>query len=66
MSKDNLKAGTRYWFSSGYRIRSGLYDGETDSHNDNVIIYEKNGVRWSIPIEDLYKCEKDVVESIKR
>ncbi len=65
MTKDNLKVGTRYWFSSGYRVRSGLYGGEIDSLNGNVIICEKNGDRWGIPASDLYKCEKDAVKKQK-
>lgn len=65
MTKDSLKAGTRYWFWSGYRVRSGLYGGEIDSCNGNVIICEKNGTRWSIPARDLYKCEEDVVKARK-
>lgn len=58
--RNELKSGKRYWFWSGYRIRSGLYSGETDPHNGNVIIYEKSGVRWSVPADELYEREEDV------
>lgn len=62
-NSNNLISGKRYWFWSGYHIRSGLYGGETDANNGNAIVCEKDGTRWSIPAEDLYERKENVVKS---
>lgn len=45
----SLKIGKRYFWLSQHGIKSGLYSGEHDENNGNVILIEKNGDRWSIP-----------------
>ena len=51
-----MKTGKRYWwYINNYenKIKSGLFTGEYDKRNGNVILLTKSGECWSIPKENL-------------
>lgn len=71
MKLSQLKAGQRYWFSSGYYIYSGLYGGEIKmcGTNDNVplaILHDRSGNEWAISPDMLCLCKNDAVKRFKQ
>ena len=53
--KKIIKGKRYWWYINNYenKIESGLFTGEYDNKNKNVLLLTKSGACWSIPKEDL-------------
>lgn len=59
---EKLVSGKRYWFKSGNYVYSGLFGGEIDEWGA-IILRQRNGNEWAIPLEDIYATEKEAQDN---